>query len=293
MAQPEPNTPATQPDFMQAIQRCAGAWHQVRAELPSNPGYHADQDNRNKAALAFLAQLPVLSGPASFQLYIACIAQGVAIGAVDPVDIGRFCHLAQTASSAWKLAHLTVPAAQRKEQKEAAIQAEKEAKQAEKEAIQAEKEAKQAEKEAAMQAEKEAKQAHPLPTKGNHPPAAAAPWEDGQDRQAARQLPDRKTQKELYKALRDRGIPVPSEIDLRNNPLVALYFCDLALNHLGQLPPPNPNSAPQPNPHPPQPNPHPPQPNPHPPQPNPQSSQPGPQSPQPGPQSPPQPPQEA
>jgi hypothetical protein len=52
---------------------------------------------------------------------------------------------------------------------------------------------------------------------------------------------------ELYKSLRQRGIPVPSETDLRKNPLVALYFCDLAVNHLDQLPPPDDASGPQPD----------------------------------------------
>ncbi|HWE87510.1 MAG TPA: hypothetical protein VG267_21365, partial [Terracidiphilus sp.] len=74
-------------------------------------------------------------------------------------------------------------------------------------------------------------------------------------RRAAEALPDRKTQMELYKSLRQRGIPVPSEIDLRNNPLVALYFCDLAVSHQDKLPPkddasaPNPDHAPNPDQH--------------------------------------------
>ena len=86
--QPEENTPDV---YTQTIERCAAAYHRVRAELP------------------------VLRDPDSFQLYVACIGKGAAIGAIDIVDIGRFCHIAQTAMAVWKLANLTIPAAQEKE----------------------------------------------------------------------------------------------------------------------------------------------------------------------------------
>ena len=209
----EPETTPARADFMHAIQHCAEAYHQVRAELPSNPSYHANQENQFKAGLAFLGQLPILYDLPSFQLYIACIAQGVAIGAMDGADCGRLCHLAQTAMSAWKLANLIVPAAQMKQK------------------------AAQMKQEAAQRKENDPT---PLPPKGNHLIGEEA-------RQAAQALPDHKTQMELYKSLRQRGIPVPSETDLRKNPLVALYFCDMAQNHLDQLPPPDDASAPQPD----------------------------------------------
>ncbi|HWE87642.1 MAG TPA: hypothetical protein VG267_22055, partial [Terracidiphilus sp.] len=163
--QSEENTLA-RADFMRAIQRCAEAYHQVRAELPSNASYHANQENQYKAGLAFLGQLPILYDLPSFQLYIACIAQGVGIGAIDGADCGRLCHLAQTAMSAWKLANLIVPAAQKKE------------------------EAAQKKQEAAQRQENDPT---PLPPKGNHPAAPGGFMQDEQSLQAARQLPDRKT----------------------------------------------------------------------------------------------------
>jgi len=210
----EPETTPARVDFMRAINRSAEAYHQVRAELPSNPSYHANQENQYKAGLAFLGQLPILYDLPSFQLYIACIAQGVSVGAIDGADAGRLCHVAQTAISAWKLANLIVPAAQMKQK------------------------AAQMKQEAAQRKENDPT---PLPPKGNHPAGEDA-------RQAALALPDHKAQMELYKSLRQRGIPVPSETDLRKNPLVALYFCDLAVNHLDQLPPPDDASGPQPDP---------------------------------------------
>lgn len=219
MPQPQAAT-LDRAELMKTIQRCAEAYFRVRAELPPNSIPYYDQANNYKASLAFLAQIPVLYDLASFQLYIACIAQGAAIGAIDPADVGRFCHIAQTAISAWKLANLIVPAAQRKE----------------------------------MESEEKAKYTRPLPTKGNHPQNEETSPPTEEDRQAAASLPDRSTQDALYKSLRQRGIPVPSEINLRRYPLLALYYCDLAQHHLDKLPPmearpgptPGPESSPAP-----------------------------------------------
>ena len=101
--------------YTQTIQRCAAAYHRVRAELAPRAIPAEDQRNNYKAFQAFAAELPVLRDPDSFQLYVACIAKGAAIGAIDVVDLGRFCHIVQTAMSVWKLANLTIPAAQEKE----------------------------------------------------------------------------------------------------------------------------------------------------------------------------------
>jgi len=140
-------------ELMRTIQRCAEAYHRIRAELPQKVFYHDNLENQQKASLASLAELPVLIDPKSFQLYIACIAQGVGFGAVDVVDAGRLSHLATSAMSAWKLANLTAPAAERKERESA---------------------------------EKEQKQPTPLPPKGNHHGA-----EDGQSQaQTARRGPE-------------------------------------------------------------------------------------------------------
>src|SRR5271157_590467 len=98
-------------EVMKTINRCAEAYHYVRAQLPPKAAHFDKLDNQAKASEAFCSHLPVLLGLESFQIFVACIAQGVAIGAIDPVDIGRYCHLAQTAMTAWKLANLTVPEA--------------------------------------------------------------------------------------------------------------------------------------------------------------------------------------
>jgi hypothetical protein len=120
MSQSEEITPDV---YTQTIERCAAAYHRVRAELPQGATYFEDQENSHKAFLAFAAELPILRDPDSFQLYVACIGKGAAI---DIVDIGRFCHIAQTAMAVWKLANLTISAfqaaeraAQEKAQKQA------------------------------------------------------------------------------------------------------------------------------------------------------------------------------
>ncbi len=101
--------------YTETIERCAAAYHRVRAELKKDAIYFEDQENNHKAFLAFAAELPVLRDPDSFQLYVACIGKAAGIGAIDIVDVGRFCHIAQTAMSIWKLANLTIPAVQEKE----------------------------------------------------------------------------------------------------------------------------------------------------------------------------------
>src|SRR5579863_5011911 len=106
----------TTPDtFTATIDRCAAAYQRVRAELKKGATYFPDQENQHKAYLAFSAELPILYDPDSFRLYVACIAKGVAIGAVDIADAGRLCHIVQTAMSIWKLVNLTLPALQEKE----------------------------------------------------------------------------------------------------------------------------------------------------------------------------------
>ena len=62
-------------------------------------------DNAARARWAFLEHLPVLHDPQSFQVYVACIAHGVTLGAVQVAEIGRYGHLVQLAMSTWKLAN--------------------------------------------------------------------------------------------------------------------------------------------------------------------------------------------
>ena len=111
---PDQEQQSTPDVYTETIQRCAAAYRRVRAELAPRSIPAEDQRNNYKAFQAFAAELPVLRDPDSFQLYVACIAKAAGIGAIDIVDIGRFCHIAQTAMSVWKLANLTIPAVQEK-----------------------------------------------------------------------------------------------------------------------------------------------------------------------------------
>ena len=216
MPQPEENTPDV---YTQTIERCAAAYHRVRAELKKDAIYFEDQENKHKAYLAFAAELPVLRDPDSFQLYVACIGKGAAIGAIDIVDIGRFCHIAQTAMSVWKLANLTIPAAQEKERA----------------------------------AKKKEEMATPLPSKGNHPQVPTSSQVGDALQYALAHLPMFEVQKQHFQELRNRGMILPCDRELRDSPLAALHFCRMneeliRQDVLASIPPspqPGPDPAPE------------------------------------------------
>lgn len=211
--QPEPQ-PLAQEDFLHAINRCVQAYLDVKAKLPKDASYSATCDNHENACAAYLSKLPILWDPASFQLYIACIAHGAALGVIDPLDVGRFCHVAQTAISAWKLANLTVPAKARKNEKAAQ------------------------------------EKATPLPPKGNQPEDNGV---DQAIQDALSRLPTFEVQKQHFQLLRSRGQLLPSDPELRDNPLAALHFCQAAEQILrqealaGNPPPPQAVSQPAPD----------------------------------------------
>ncbi|HKF49156.1 MAG TPA: hypothetical protein VKB38_17490 [Terracidiphilus sp.] len=105
MYQPE----VTRHQAIWTINLCVKAYNgAMDIDSPQYSGSRVKPDRlqrRREASLAYLSNLPIVFDPPSFQLYIACISHGASIGAIDPSDIGRYCHLAQTAMSAWKLAH--------------------------------------------------------------------------------------------------------------------------------------------------------------------------------------------
>ena len=176
--------------------------------MPKQPTRWEEIEIHQKAFLAFAAELPLLCDPPSFQLYMSCISQGASIGAIDPVDVGRFCHIAQTAMSAWKLANLIVPAAQMKEERE-----------------QKKAEARSNRGVPTDRSSSVGWSSTPLPPEGNQ--------QDGQPiskelQYAIDQLPSWETQKQHFKALRKRGVALPSDEELRDNPFAALYFCQTA-----------------------------------------------------------------
>lgn len=190
----QPETP-TRTEFNQAAQRCAAAYHQVKAQLPKGAFSWSTEgeENQHKAFLAFAAELPLLIDPPSFQLYLTCIGQGVTIGAIDPVDAGRFCHIANTAMAAWKLPNLIIPAAEAKER-----------------------------------AAQQKAQKQPFPPEESFS-ASQNPSPVDKDLQfALSQLPGWESQKQQFKSLRKRGISLPSDDELRQNPFAALYFCQTA-----------------------------------------------------------------
>jgi hypothetical protein len=195
--------------FTHAIQRCAAAYHRVMADMPRDPDYWVRDEIQNKAFLAFAAELPILIDPASFQLYIACIAQGAAIGAIDPIDVGRFCHLAQTAISAWKLANLTIPAAKAKEERDRKNSANP------------------------ANSASSANSANPagctpLPSKGNHGRELSNIQVEMALQDALSHLPHFEVQKRLFQLLRNHGHLLPCDAELRDSPLAALHFCRIA-----------------------------------------------------------------
>ena len=189
LEQPTP----TRTGFMQATQRCAAAYHRVMANMPRDPVYRVREEIRHKAFLAFAAELPVLCDPQSFQLYIACIGQGASIGAIEPGEAGRFCHIAQTAMSAWKLANLIAPAAQARERA------------------------------APHKAQKQ-----PFPSQDSFSAAQNTQPVDKELQYALSRLPGWESQKQQFKLLRKRGISVPNDEELRRDPYAALYYCQTA-----------------------------------------------------------------
>jgi hypothetical protein len=213
MQQPDTNTPSTA--FTQTIQRCAAAYHRVMADMPRDPDYWVRDEIQNKAFLAFAAELPILRDPASFQLYIACIAQGAAIGAIDPIDVGRFCHLAQTAISAWKLANLTIPAAKAKEERDRKNSANP---------------ANSASTASTASTANSANPAGctPLPSKGNHGRELSNIQVEMALQDALSHLPNFEVQKRFFQLLRNHGHLLPCDAELRDSPLAALHFCRIA-----------------------------------------------------------------
>ncbi|MGH7174789.1 MAG: hypothetical protein ACREGR_00320, partial [Minisyncoccia bacterium] len=112
--------------------------------------------------------------------------------------------------SAWTLANLTVPAAEAKERR--AQETELRAQQ----------------KEAREQAQHEARKNTPTPSKGNRWDGEITPEGEQALQFAINNLPLFDTQKVFFRELRDRGVAVPDDRVLRDDPLTSLYFCQMA-----------------------------------------------------------------
>jgi len=188
-----------------AVNRCIEAYREVRAQLLENSAYSANMDNQEDACRAYLSRLPLLTGPQAFQTYIACISHGASIGAIDPVDVGRFCHIAHTAMAAWKLANPALPAAQTRER---------------------------------AAREKDQKQPTPHPSKGNQAEIRGNQID-------LRELPGWDQLQQHYQLLRDRGVPLVDDEVLARNPLASALCCDLGEWALKMLSPAGNGSRPQ------------------------------------------------
>jgi hypothetical protein len=221
--------------IMQFLQRCTEAYLRIRQSPPPNANHDQLWEHHQQACMAFRAQLPILIGPENIQIYVACIHQGAAIGAIDLADVGKFNHMANTALAAWRAGQQQLKQQRIQAQdaeRQQRIQAQDEERQQRMQAQDAERRQRDSER---VQREREQWQEE----RKQHPPTphASNQEEDYESAQARAQLPDRKTQNQLMKELRRHGVAVPSERDLRANPLVALNFVDLARNHMDELPP--------------------------------------------------------
>ncbi|UWZ82914.1 hypothetical protein [Occallatibacter riparius] len=80
-----------------AVQRCVNAWREAltrkNCKDPIDPGVW----ERDYAGKAYRKALPWLSTPDNVDAFIACVAQGLAIGAIDPSHATKLLYAAQVA----------------------------------------------------------------------------------------------------------------------------------------------------------------------------------------------------
>ncbi|UWZ82860.1 hypothetical protein [Occallatibacter riparius] len=80
-----------------AVQRCVNAWREAltrkNCKDPVDPGVW----ERDYAGKAYRKALPWLSTPDNVDAFIACVAQGLAIGAIDPSHATKLLYAAQVA----------------------------------------------------------------------------------------------------------------------------------------------------------------------------------------------------
>ena len=198
---------------MQFLHRCTETFYRLKQNPPA--GATADQlwEHHQQACAAFRAQLPILLGPENFQIFVACINQGWVLGAIDTVDLGKYNNLVNTAIAAWRSGQQQLRQMRIDERDHQRDQDREESR-----------------NQTRRRREEEDRTDPPTPNEGNQD-------DEYRSAEARAQLPDRKTQNQLYKELRHRGVAVPSDKSLRENPLVALNLIDLALNHRDTLPP--------------------------------------------------------
>ena len=80
-----------------AVQRCVTAWRQALAAKGVKDPFEPEIWGHNYAGEAYRNALPWLSTPDNVDAFIACVAHGMAIGAIEPSDATRLIYAAQVA----------------------------------------------------------------------------------------------------------------------------------------------------------------------------------------------------
>ena len=183
-------------ELADTLQRATNAYRAAVAIPPSCTVPSVLEEHHHNGFVAFCSELPILYEPSSFQIYLACITRGVAIGAMNPAEAGRLSHLVQTSMSAWKLFNLTVPAAEEKQRQ--------------------------------AREKGEQKAAPPSPSDNLFDARVSPEIVEQALQNALNQLPEFKVQKMHFQYLRRKGQLLPCDAELRENSLAALHFVKLS-----------------------------------------------------------------
>jgi len=199
----------------ESVNRCVQAFHRQRGD-------------HDLACQSFLAELPILSGPAGVHAYLACIGKALALGVIDLLDIGRYCHVAQLAMRAWKLSQDT-PGLSHSQTREGCRTARPSPTKGNHSESEKRSDVPAPSRLGTREGCDGPENPHPLPTNSNH-------LEEESNQIATPPLPDFETQKAIYKSLRQQGLSLPSNSHLLKNPIEAMIYCNMAGAFIGQQP---------------------------------------------------------
>jgi hypothetical protein len=90
-----------QPSLSPAVLRCCSAWHHRYAAESENEML-AEEEVADLAASSFRRAMPHLTSRRNIQDFIACVAQGMLLGAIEPEDGSRLLYAAQVALAAFR-----------------------------------------------------------------------------------------------------------------------------------------------------------------------------------------------
>ena len=79
------------------VRQCIEAWD--KAYLAAIHDHKDDDDAEGRAALAYREAMPPLCGVRNIRNYIACVAHGSVVGAIDIADSSKLLYAAQVAFS--------------------------------------------------------------------------------------------------------------------------------------------------------------------------------------------------